>query len=296
MLLYNKIEKYFKYAINYTDFVLGLDETGLYLFTESGDDNVVREKASKLSQALALQASEIIVVQLTSTNAEKYQFSGYKITLQQRDLYKVSPDEVEAFIRLYTGLREPVLTEEDICSIIDCFMDYQKDYGDEYDSLVALGIEPKVAEDLVHRSIVSLDDVFNAGVPVELVDEAFSIISSHSKEAKVEAITSGDSVFFDKSIRKNILSTAIALAVAIGIGTFTEFWYVAAIFSVYAMFEFGVINEAKPSPIVKLALVLSILITLYICMPLFSTIVKMVIALYNKNSVVLDMDWLVGDW
>lgn len=162
------VKAYFRDVIVVKDFVIAVDELGVFFFTTNTDEHSVLIKLSNYLEALSISKQEIVVCQL-DWNAQRIGDEVFfnRIPDDRFDsllFVPVNPDDFEATIRLLLCVREPVLLEQEIDSIVECFQQCSSRKGSLYEFLANKGyddIDIQCVKQIESLPVVTINDVIS---------------------------------------------------------------------------------------------------------------------------------------
>lgn len=215
--LFDDIYDFFEQSVNEKSFALGIDTTGLYLFTESSNEEEVLTYANDLVDALAVKAEDVIIVivdplcgRLGGTSAETAK--NDLLNLQDR-IYYVNPEDLHDFIRRITSKRDNVFSYSVIDSIVNCFYEVEQHVTPLEEKLALYGLPEKVIEGLIKYQPISTQEVRELGVPHDIADSVFDVLYSSYDKEEIKHPETGVSMFlFNEVNRKCTLSLIMSIA------------------------------------------------------------------------------------
>lgn len=166
--LINEIDSYFTRVINDEDFVLGIDKTGVYAFTEESDVDLVLLKFSRMLQTLALHSSDAVLCAISDTVRET------------AILHVTTLPSLELWIRETVGKRRRIFSEEDIASIVGCYFEGEDDEDSICDLLREFDLPEPVILSLLSERPNSLRDITKYGVPREVAYSVLQVFEESS--------------------------------------------------------------------------------------------------------------------
>lgn len=161
------IRTYFDDVVTLDNFIMAVDETGVFFFTVLEDQNTILVKLSNYMDQLALAREDIVVCQLSWSAPKVGDDVFFKCIQDQRfkDLLftEINPNCFEAAIRLLLSSRNVVLTREDIIDITECFQESVIVKNSLFDYLRDLGydLDRHDIEKLERKPIIALQDLIN---------------------------------------------------------------------------------------------------------------------------------------
>lgn len=217
--LIDVVDKYFFEVINDEDFVLGLDYTGIYAFTDSADKEDKSLAFYELKKDLRLSDSQAVLCYVGA------QSPGYQ--------NEVPLDNLEQWIRDCTMSRPRIFTRDVMNEIEACYDDNAEEDLVIYDVLREYGLSDAIIHDLVEEQPKSIREIKRLGVVDEVADDVFRILASGQytrDNTTTERVKSGTAVVLTSYMKKKCIASFV-MVVASGILILVLKNYWAAIIS-----------------------------------------------------------------
>lgn len=161
------IKAYFNDVVILDNFIMAVDETGVFFFTTLDDQNTILVKLSNYTDQLALARDDIVVCRL-GWDVQKIDNDVFFKRIQDKrfnDLLftEINPECFEPAIRLLLSSRDVVLSREDIIEITECFQESVIVQNSLFDYLRDLGydLDRHDIEKLEKKPIITLQDIIN---------------------------------------------------------------------------------------------------------------------------------------
>ncbi|MEY8333241.1 hypothetical protein AALB53_09055 [Lachnospiraceae bacterium 47-T17] len=290
MSLFNLISEYFINVVNYTDFVLAVDESGVFVFSQDTDDKSLLIKVSNLMSALALQKEQIIICVLDNRSGNVY--SSFDCVERDGDLeyvHHVPVTYLEDFIRKYTKKYAGTLTYSDVNNILDCFCDVGA--GNRNVELVAYlhgyGLSDEAIDRILNEYVITKELVYNAGVRHEDVEAVYNMLVSNdtlvrNKEMEVRKYQESAVLLQDKLKSRyyaaTVLSMVAALLFVIGV------WWVALPISISSLFVITKIRRMCSMPAIAAVQVMAITVVVVSAIPFFINVGEIIYEIIAANG------------
>lgn len=162
------VKAYFRDVIVVKDFIIAVDELGVFFFTTNIDEHSVLIKLSNYLEALSISKQEIVVCQLdwsAQRIGDEVFFNRIPDDRFSSLLFvPVNPDDFEATIRLLLCVREPVLLEQEVDSIVECFQQCSSKKGSLYEFLINKGyidVDVQCVKQIESLPVVTINDVIS---------------------------------------------------------------------------------------------------------------------------------------
>lgn len=254
--LIDELEGYFD-IINDEDFILGIDKTGVYAFTDDVDVDVVLVKYSRMLKTLALKRSESVLCIVTDEEIQQ----------NLPILNVVRPQELERWVRKTAGARKTVFQENDIKSIFDCYFESEDDEDSMYDILREFNLPEPVVISLVNDPPATVHDITRFGVDKQTAYEVLNTFQQsfdyfRDTDSSVER---GVSVTLYSFIRRNVI-ISISLAICASICIIINFGWVGAIFSLLGIVygrKAEKVNDDATAKFIKWSNIFLLILALY---------------------------------
>lgn len=239
MSLLNRVCRYFKNVTKTSDFVIAIDETGVYFFTEERDQDEILFKASAVVEALELSKGEFIICIVSESVAcVGKKFFDYGVDNSFSDMItEINPEEFEDVARRMTGGRPVIYSMDDLNDISSCFDRFAKyDCGND-DYLAQFMLAPEIRNRLDSYVPESVQDVIACGVPGDIAESVYVAMRKH--ECKQDSQMSGHFDNLDGSVSvisdnraRNFIAISLIMFVISAIGAMLEIPAMVIIFSV----------------------------------------------------------------
>lgn len=237
MQLYNLVSEYFTNVINYTDFVIAVEKTGVFVFSVGEEDRAVLIKLSKLLNDLELRKDQVIVCIIDESTDNVY--SSFDCVEREGDLayvHRVPVKYFEDFVRKYASAGEQKLSKRDIIEIMECFYDelgasLEKD--ELYERLRPYELSDEAIKELLSNPNLTKELVYSVGVKHEYADAVFNIVAESRGAASCGqkgALLSFASESKQKLVKKRRVGAVIAVFAAVMFMVFRYWWLGAPLF------------------------------------------------------------------
>lgn len=202
--LVKTVDCYFETVINDEDFVLCLDNTGVYAFTEELDVEVVLLKFQRMLRTLSLKGQEAVLCLVTDEQVETTQV-----------LNVATPENLEKWIRTKTGSRKRMLSDDDLLSIADCYFEGEDDEDSISDLLRELEIPEAVILSLLEVNPITVGDVMKFGIDRETSYQVLRVFTEDKERllSTNSTVERGVTIALDSYVKNKVV---IAICFAIG--------------------------------------------------------------------------------
>lgn len=186
--LYRQISEFFAKTIYTEDFILALDESGVWLFTDSINTKQVLVAASRLMNRLQLDVSEIVLCAVNQyyTKQDLPAFSRECDLEQEGILYKIHTENLEIFIRTLTGVRGDILQKSILAEVADCYQDIKEVYTQLEEELMGLGLSKEQAKKIQTERPVSLQQFEDVGLSPSDAEEIRAFIQARNRDVDLQ--------------------------------------------------------------------------------------------------------------
>lgn len=192
------VDKYFVETINDRDFVLGLDPTGVFAFTESSSRSKTIASLKELKEELSLCDDEVVLC-----------YVGNPLGVYQNE---VTLDVLGQWVQETTASRPSIFNRADIQDIEDCYKIAGNDDAQVINALREFNLTDGVIYHLMDNKPQNIWEVKELGVVDEVAAEVFEILCSGLYERKnneVGTVTSSVAVSMVSYLRRRIYSSLI---------------------------------------------------------------------------------------
>jgi uncharacterized membrane protein len=135
--LWDVVQRYFEFVVQDGVFTIGIDRTGIYVFTRNQSPSVVERGVQEIKEDLDLKDSDVVLV---------------VVGQQCGDFECVTDEDVPGKILGLTSQRAFIFTEQEVSEILECF-------GFEKEEIVPEPEKEKVDPDLDPNSITDTKHV-----------------------------------------------------------------------------------------------------------------------------------------
>lgn len=159
------VRVYFNDVVHVEGFILAVDETGVFFFTDSNNHDNILVKLSNYMEQLDLEKKDIVVCQLTWSAESASEETFFKLIPEVADddvfFISVNPDTFETAIRLILSHRKPIFSKEDVIEITECFQKSYASIGTLYEYLKQRGfnLEKDSVDAFESIPMITLSDV-----------------------------------------------------------------------------------------------------------------------------------------
>lgn len=241
--LINTVDNYFIEAINDDDFILGLDYTGVYVFTDSENRDDKALAFYELKKDLQLTDKQAVLCYVGSGHY------GYP--------NETTLDELERWIREITMKRSRIFTGEDLQSIEDCYDDNSEEDLVIYDVLREYGLSDSIIQNLIDEEPRSVKDVKRLGVVDEIAGEVFEILTSgeYTRDNETEErLKPGVSITLASYTRKKCTLSYLLVFVAGVLILVLNNYFIAVIINLIGLWLGAMATKAGTTTAAKLAI------------------------------------------
>lgn len=217
--LIDTIDRCFCEIINDQDFILGLDSTGVFAFTESTNKNDVQLSFYDLKKDLQLSDRQAVLCYV----GEKH--PGFK--------HEINLSELENWIRETTSKRPRIFTRDDLQSIENCYDGNSDEDLSIVDVLREYDLSDGVIHELIENKPTTVKAVKQLGVVDEVANDVFKILQTGLYErdnTTEERVQSGVAVTMTSYAKKKCL-VSFLFAIISGVLVCVLNYQVAAIIS-----------------------------------------------------------------
>lgn len=225
--LIDTVDRCFCEIINDQDFILGLDTTGVFAFTESSNKEEVQLSFYDLKKDLQLSDRQAVLCYV----GEKH--PGFKNEVLLTDL--------EDWIRETTSKRSRIFSRDDLQSIEDCYDGNSEEDLSIVDVLREYDLSDAIIHELIENKPTSVKAVKQLGVVDEVANDVFRILRTGLYErdnTTEERVQSGVAVTMTSYAKKKCL-VSFLFAVVSGVLIYTLNYQIAAIISSLIGFGYG---------------------------------------------------------
>lgn len=221
MQLITVVDKYFVETINDQDFVIGLDPTGVFVFTESTNIREVNNDFRELKEDLDLNDKESILC-----------FIGKPLGVYQNE---VTLDELGDWIREVTISRPTIFNRADLQDIEDCYKTAADDELSLVDVLREYNLPDGIIYHLIDKKPQNIREVKELGVVDEIAVDVFKILQDGIYEQKSQEggrVPSGITVTLSSYLKRQAIKCLVFEMLACVILAITKYFLAAFIVSV----------------------------------------------------------------
>ena len=181
MTLFKRISMYFEHVINYTEFVIAIDDTGVFVFSDADDNDVrLEQKIEGLADVLGLPVEAFVVCAIDNVSGCVYNAFDKAIRDGMGDfVHRVPIDYLEEFIRKYDVPHKysEMFTPDLIKSVLSCFQDIESNEDTELRAQLSAYVEnPVLMDALLAEYTITRMKVIDAGVKAEDVDTVYQLL------------------------------------------------------------------------------------------------------------------------
>ena len=223
---------YFNDVVTTDDFIIAIDEAGVFLFSALEDEDEILIKAYSVMKELALTPDQIVICSVTySARESNNAFFSYKPSLSldtSSKVYKINPDDFEGSLRLILSKRPRIFDKDDIIEITEVYQDSSFNQDQLNILLRPFHLSTDVIANLRNNCPPTIQDVVLCGVPSASAEQVFKIIQEY-KNAHELIEESESTEFFDIFTNKRTSNESFMCVSLFLVGI------VAIIFKVYAL-------------------------------------------------------------
>ncbi len=217
--LIDTVDRCFCEMINDQDFILGLDSTGIFAFTESTNRNEVQVSLYDLKKDLRLSDKQVVLCYVGE------QHPGFK--------NEVTLENLERWIREVTSKRPRIFSHEELQDIEDCYDGNEEEDSSIVDVLREYDLSDAVINELIENKPTSVKEVRRLGVVEEVANDVFKILQTGLYErdsSTEERVQSGVAITMTSFARKKCL-VSLMFAIISGVLIYVLNYPLAAIIS-----------------------------------------------------------------
>ena len=180
------VRGYFDHVIRVQDFVMAIDRTGVYFFTNEMNETIVLTKVSNYVEQLSLEKGEFVVCQVTNdaanTTEDQFFKRVYSKDNQEVLLHQVNPESFETTLRILIRNQGARLTAQDVSDIVECFYDDAADgalqkFLNEHDC----HLDHRLVDKVEDMPIVTLQNIINFFGETN-ADEIFDLVAEFRQQ------------------------------------------------------------------------------------------------------------------
>lgn len=215
MELYELVSKSFSNVINTDSFVLGIDQTGVYAFTEQRSVIAANTALRELKEDLAL-SDEQVVLCIVSEDSVVTEHPTH--------------ENLNEWVLKESKKREKVLTQEAIKEIINCY-NYVSVKEEKIKVLEQLGLTREVSETISAYQQVTINDLARMGIEDEELQDAIIRTATESDDEPFRLVSAYIEV------------NRVRLYVAIGCMTIATLLKIVAVCSKSDDYRYGIVTS-----------------------------------------------------
>lgn len=161
------VRAYFDTVMHVQDFIMALDSTGVYFFTNESNTDAILVKLSNYIEQLALEKGEFLacVVSYDTEEITEDKFFELLPSREEEDtlIYEINPNSFETSLRLIMRDRGICFTDDELKSIKDCFYarSFAKYTMGYYLAENGFDLDPDKVEAMEDHPLITLEYVVN---------------------------------------------------------------------------------------------------------------------------------------
>lgn len=250
MRLLDLIDQYFEITINDEFFILALDKTGVYAFTQSTNKPLIVDEFLEMERDLKLDKNQAVLCYV-GNEGNDYEES-------------IRVEELEDWVCTKTAERSNVLNDRDFADIIKCYRADKIEEQQIVNVLREYNISDSVIKDLINKRPQNVKEVKQLGVVDEIAFDVFRVLCSgyyeRDDDDEREEIPSGISVALVSHSNKNLCVSCIMIAIGVAIMVFTPLRFLALVPSFVAVDSAQYAQKANKTIATQIVLVTATLL------------------------------------